>query len=99
MDRTRAELARLAEVISGLDGQLAVNSDELMEQITELNNVNAHLRLELSNLRKEKAVLDAAQKKAEVLIGSALDQIDEALAANSDETSSDAVEIGSDVRS
>ena len=50
-------------------------------------------------MRKEKAVLDAAQKKAEVLIGSALDQIDEALAANSDETSSDAVEIGSDVRS
>ena len=99
MDRTRAELARLAGVISGLDGQLAVNSDEVMEQITELNNVNAHLRLELSNLRKEKAVLDAAQKKAEVLIGSALDQIDEALAANSDETSSDAVEIGSDVRS
>ena len=59
MKRSRAELARLADVISGFKAKPADNSGELQDQINKLNHLNAHLRLALSTLNKEKVVLEA----------------------------------------
>ncbi|MDC3402224.1 hypothetical protein OA101_04100 [Alphaproteobacteria bacterium] len=90
MKRSRAELARLADVISGFKAKPADNSGELQDQINKLNHLNAHLRLALSTLNKEKVVLEAKQKKADALIGSALEQIDHALAAETNAVPSQA---------
>lgn len=88
MQKIRPALERLNTALDALakqQKQLAQNGGDLVGKQAEIDALSlqcAHLRADVSALKKQKQQLEAAQKRAGVQVDKAMRQIDEILEEN-----------------